>query len=345
MFLRQQLAGKGGSGYERPKFVAGITMIKRKESPVESQTLRYRDDGSIELYVTVVDDPKAGEVQVTGGACGICSWDVVTAKLGVAMKPMAPAGHEGVGYVSKIGAGVSGIREGDRVAGGGFATVRNLSSARVYPIPESELADENWIVEPVACAVTGIDQTNLRAGETVAVIGCGFMGQLLLQGLLHSPAGRLIAMDIVEARLDLARQQGVQEAINLTAHDRDDLAAELKAQQIDVVVDASGSQAGLDLAADVVKTGGRINLFGWIKGQKAHFDPTKWHLGGFTIVNSAPGSKIRDTFPPAIQLIHAGVFDLQPLVTHTTTLGGYPSLMEEILAGERSYVKGVVTLG
>ncbi len=312
---------------------------------MESQTLRYRDDGSIELYLTEVSDPKADEVQVTGGACGICSWDIVTAKLGSAMIPMAPPGHEGVGYVSRVGADVAGFKEGDRVAGGGFATVRNLSSKRIYPIPKSELADEYWIVEPVSCAVTGIDHTNLRAGETVALIGCGFMGQLLLQGLLHSPVGRLIAIDIVEDRLQLARRQGARETINLAEHDRDDLAAALKARNIDVVVDASGSQPGLDLATDIVKTGGRINLFGWIKGQQARFDPTKWHTGGLTIVNSSPGSKTRNTFPPAIELIDAGVFDLRPLVTHTTALGGYPSLMEEILAGEKSYVKGVVTLG
>ena len=311
---------------------------------MESQTLRYRDDGTIELYVTDIPDPQEGEIQVTGGACGICSWDVVTAKLGSEMIPMAPPGHEGVGYVSKLGAGVTGLKEGDRVAGGGFATVRNLSSERIYPIPTSDLADEYWIVEPVACAVTGIDQTHLKAGETVALIGCGFMGQLLLQGLLHSPVGNLIAIDIVKDRLALARQQGAQETIDITQQDRDDLAATLKARNIDVVVDASGSQPGLDLAADIVKTGGRINLFGWIKGQKAYFDPTKWHLGGFTIVNSAPGSKIRNTFPPAIKLIDAGVFDLRPLVTHTTSLGGYPSLMEEILAGDKSYVKGVITL-
>lgn len=311
---------------------------------MESKTLRYHDDGSIKLYVRDVPEPKAGEVQVTGGACGICSWDVMTAKLGAHMKPMAPPGHEGVGYVSKIGAGVTGIKEGDRVAGGGFATVRNLPMERVYPLPDSDLADEYWIVEPVSCAVTGLDHCNLRAGETIAVIGCGFMGQLLLQGLLHSVAAQLIAIDIVKSRLGLARQQGVQETVNPTEHDRDDLARMLKAQQIDVVVDASGSQAGLDLATDIVKQGGRINLFGWIKGQEARFDPTKWHLGGFTIVNSAPGSKIRDPFPAAIRLIHAGIFDLRPLVTHTPPLAGYPSLMEEILAGDPSYVKGVVML-
>lgn len=311
---------------------------------MQSQTLRYRDNGAIDLFTTPINDPAEGEVQITGGACGICSWDIVTAKLGSAMEPMAPPGHEGIGYISKIGPGVSGFREGDRVAGGGFATVRNLPSHSVYPIPDSDLADEHWIVEPVSCAVTGIDQTQLRAGETVALIGCGFMGQLILQGLLHSPAGELIAIDIAEQRLALARQQGAPETINPTEHEPGELVAALSARNIDVVVDASGSQPGLDLAADIVKRGGRINLFGWIKGQSATFDPTKWHLGGFTIVNSSPSSRIRNTFPQAIRLIHAGVFDLRPLVTHTASLAGYPSLMEEILAGEPSYVKGVVTL-
>ena len=311
---------------------------------MQSQTLRYLDNGAIDLFTTPINDPAEGEVQVTGGACGICSWDIVTAKLGSDMVPMAPPGHEGVGYITKVGPGVSGFKEGDRVAGGGFATIRNLPSQSIYPIPDSDLADEHWIVEPVSCAVTGIDQTQLHAGETVALIGCGFMGQLILQGLLHSPVGELIAIDIAEQRLALARQQGATETINPADHDPGDLVAALSARNIDVVVDASGSQAGLDLAADIVKRGGRINLFGWIKGQNATFDPTKWHLGGFTIVNSSPSSRIRNTFPQAIRLIHAGVFDLRPLVTHTATLAGYPSLMEEILAGDPSYVKGVVTL-
>ena len=68
--------------------------------------------------------------------------DLATAKMGSQMYPMAPPGHEGVGYVSKVGAEVTGVKEGDRVAGGGFATVRNLSTERLYKIPESEKPDE-----------------------------------------------------------------------------------------------------------------------------------------------------------------------------------------------------------
>lgn len=311
---------------------------------MSNKTLRYLDDGSIELFEREVTDPGENEVQVEGGACGICSWDVVTAKLGNQMHPMAPPGHEGVGYVAKIGAGVTDFKEGDRVAGGGFANVRNLSAQRVFKIPESDLPDEYWIVEPVSCAVTGIDHCQIQPGNRIVLVGCGFMGLLILQGLLRYPLDDLIVLDIVQSRLDLAEQLGVGEVYNTAEVDLQDLSRELKSREIDVVVDTSGSQAGLDLSTDIVKRGGRINLFGWLKGQTASFDPTKWHLGGFTVVNSAPASKLRDTFGPAISLIHKGIIDLKPLVTHTAALEDYPALMAQILAGDESYIKGVVTL-
>ena len=311
---------------------------------MSNKTLRYLDDGSIELFEREVLDPGENEVQIEGGACGICSWDVVTAKLGNQMHPMAPPGHEGVGYIAKIGAGVTDFKEGDRVAGGGFANIRNLSAQRVFKIPESDLPDEYWIVEPVSCAVTGIDHCQIQPGNRIVVVGCGFMGLLILQGLLRYPLDDLIVLDIVQSRLDLAQQLGVGEVYNTAEADLQELSRELKSREIDVVVDTSGSQAGLDLSTDIVKRGGRINLFGWLKGQTASFDPTKWHLGGFTVVNSAPASKLRDTFGPAIRLIHKGIIDLKPLVTHTATLEDYPALMAQILAGDESYIKGVVTL-
>lgn len=306
----------------------------------KAETLRYLDDGSMELIQKDIADPGPQEVQVEGGACGICSWDVATVKMKGQMHPPAPPGHEGVGYVTKVGTEVVDLKEGDRVSGGGFSTIRNVDTRRALKIPESDLPDEYWIVEPVSCAVTGIDHCQVKAGDRIALIGCGFMGQLILQGLVHTPLDQLVAIDVVQSRLDLANKTGASEVY--LAGDVD--VAELKAREFNVVVDTSGNQAGLDLATDIVKHGGKINLFGWLKGQTATFDPTKWHLGGFTVVNSAPGSKIRETFAPAIRMIHKGIIDLQPLVTHTATMSEYPGLMERIVAGDKTYIKGVVTL-
>lgn len=311
---------------------------------MKSSTISYNKQGQISLIKVDVPDPGPGQIQLTGGACGICSWDINTCKLGEKMQPPAPPGHEGVGYVAKIGPGVTGFKEGERVTGGGFAQIRNVSIDRVHKIPDSNLADRFWIVEPVSCAVTGLDRSDLRPGDKVVLIGSGFMGLLLLQGLLHSPIGELVVIDIVQSRLDLARQLGASEVYNVAEVDPAELAASLKAREIDVVIDSSGSQPGLDLATDVVKRGGLINIFGWLKGQRASFDPTKWHLGGFTVVNSAPSSKRYDSFPAAIRLIQQGIIDLQPLVTHVTPLDTYGRLMGQILEGDPTYIKGVVTL-
>jgi threonine dehydrogenase-like Zn-dependent dehydrogenase len=171
------------------------------------------------------------------------------------------------------------------------------------------------------------------------------MGLLILQGLLHAPVDQLVAVDVVQDRLDLARSLGVLETYNAAQVERTELVETLRQRGYDVVVDTSGSQAGLDLATDIVKRGGLINLFGWIKGQSATLDPTKWHTGGFTVVNSSPSSQLRDPFPIAIRLIHQGLFDLRPLVTHVAPLERYPAVMQDILHGDIGYLKGVITLG
>lgn len=310
------------------------------------RNIRYLPGGGAELIDTEVADPAPGEVQIEVAACGICSWDLQTFRAGSDARVAAPPGHEGVGYVTKVGRGVDGIEIGQRVAGGGFARLRNLPAGRAYKIPDSPLDDSHWIVEPVSCVVTGMDLTNLRAGERLALVGCGFMGLMMLQGLRGSAADQVIALDVDERRLQLAREMGATEAHNVADAGFDAVKHDLGERGIDVVVDTSGAQTGLELATEIVRRSGRINLFGWIKGNSATFDPTAWHMKALTIVNSSPGAQVRDPFPPAIRLLHNGVIDLRPLVTHVIDVAEYPSFMRSVTEGEVSnYIKGVVSLG
>ena len=83
------------------------------------QSVRYTPGGGSDLVDIEVGEPGRGEVQIEVAACGICSWDLATFKAGSDSKYAAPPGHEGVGYVTKIGEGVRGFEIGDRVAGGG----------------------------------------------------------------------------------------------------------------------------------------------------------------------------------------------------------------------------------
>src|SRR5205814_53488 len=116
----------------------------------------------------------------------------------------APSGHEGVGRIVKVGAGVTQLKEGDWVVGGclGFAERVTCSATRLYVLPQLR-RPRDWIVEPVACIVTGLDHCELKPADRIAVVGCGFMGQMFIQALGRSLVDRLVAIDIQPQRLEM----------------------------------------------------------------------------------------------------------------------------------------------
>lgn len=303
------------------------------------QTVKYGENGGVEIIDIDVADPQAGEVQVQHAACGVCAWDLATFRDG----GYAPPGHEGVGYVTKVGSGVRDIEEGMRVASValGFDGIKNCSTEDLYILPESDIADEYWLVEPVSCVVTGLDTAPLRPADNVAVIGCGFMGLMFVQALSRFYTHDLIAIDLVKERLELAKSLGSEFTYNPKEIDTSELISELRARPIDVVFDCSGKAAGLNLATKIVRQGGHINLFGCIR-EEVTFNGAAWHGGAFNLVSSSPGAKIRDPFPPAIRFLERGIIDLKPLITHIVSLEDYPALLKEATGGDSSYIKGVV---
>ena len=307
---------------------------------MKTQTVKYGDNGGVEIIDINVSDPQVDEVQVRHAACGVCAWDLATFRDG----GYAPPGHEGVGYVTKVGSDVRDIKEGMRVASValGFDGIKNCSTDDLYVLPESDIADEYWLVEPVSCVVTGLDTAPLLPADNVAVIGCGFMGLMFVQALSRFYTNDLIAIDLVEERLKLAKSQGAQLTYNPKEIDASELISELRARRIDVVFDCSGKAAGLNLATKIVRQGGHINLFGCIR-EEVTFNGAAWHGGAFNLVSSSPGAKVRDPFPPAIRFLERGHIDLKPLVTHIVSLEDYPALLKEATGGNGGYIKGVVT--
>jgi len=207
-------------------------------------------------------EPGRGQVQVRNEACGICSWDLQTFRIGLSGPGGgAPPGHEGLGTIVKLGEGVRDLKVGDKVTGGGFASVKNLPASQCYLVPEGQagLANEHWVVEPVACIVTGIDRCEAKPGQRIAIVGCGFMGLMIIQGLKGVGLNQLIALDVDDDRLAMAMEMGATEAHNSAAEGFDEIKRDLATREIDCVVDSSGAQPGLDLATDIVKRAGLIN--------------------------------------------------------------------------------------
>jgi threonine dehydrogenase-like Zn-dependent dehydrogenase len=173
-------------------------------------------------------------------------------------------GYLAAGDIVEVGPDVDGLKVGDRVsagrAWGAHREILDTDATSVIPVPESmsymEAAASYWAVPPLA----GIFAAKPRIYSDTAVIGLGPLGLCAAQILAHS-SRRVLAIDIVETRVELARSFGTVGVNNSTGRVQDAIDAEMPAGP-EVVIEASGTQAGLELALEIVAPLGRIALVG-----------------------------------------------------------------------------------
>ena len=200
-----------------------------------------------------VPRPQAGQILVRIAASGVCHTDLHAAEGDWPVKPEPPfiPGHEGVGHVAAVGAGVSHIKEGDRVGVpwlytacghcrhclGGWETLCASQQNTGYSVnggfAEYVVADPDYVgrlpdnvsfvdVAPILCAgVTvykGLKSTDTRAGDWVVVSGIGGLGHLAVQ-YAKAMGLNVVAVDISDAKLQLARKLGASLTVNARAAD------------------------------------------------------------------------------------------------------------------------------
>ncbi|MCH1981719.1 alcohol dehydrogenase catalytic domain-containing protein [Ruminococcus sp. OA3] len=298
-----------------------------------------------------LDAPGLGELQIEVKACGICAWDSYLF-LGRDMTEPFPFrfGHEAVGVVAAVGEGVTGFKAGDQVfcieGGPELAQMINISSEKAAHLPLIEEKDfPYYVCEPAACVISGINCIDVHPGDDVAVIGCGYMGLLNVQAFRRSLIGRLICFDIDPKKLEIARECGADECyLSDSPEGKAAIEDMIKKGGIDLVVECSGSQPGLQLACDLVRTCGTISNFAWHRGERT-INCTPWHLRGIEIVNT---SDARDPHFPlqaakTANLVKAGVFDQRKLVTH---IMDYHKIQDMLMIAHNhtdDYIKGVIT--
>ncbi|MCE5200714.1 MAG: alcohol dehydrogenase catalytic domain-containing protein [Armatimonadota bacterium] len=301
---------------------------------MKGRALVFTDVGRVEVEEQEVAGPQPWEIMVKTEANGICAFEVhaFTGELPIDWFP-AVMGHEAVGTVIDTGKDVTQFKVGDKVSSLGFSNYRDYYSiweGQASRIPDEEQALHHWLGEPPACAVNAIRLIEERnPGNHVTIIGCGFMGLLLVQlGVKHGMD--IIARDLNPDRLALAVKYGART-------DAPDESSQ------DVVIEASGSEHGLTAAEFFVRNGGVLCLF-------AHHLPTRvcntnqWHMKGLDILNATPAASrdwTRD-FQEAVQYIRDGAFDLKPLVTHVFDANDPMKAFETITKTRPAdYIKGV----
>ena len=127
---------------------------------------------------------------------------------GVQAVSMAMTGHEFSGEVAEVGANVTGVKPGDRVAAGGyygFSEYRSIPASRLLRLPDDMSYEVGVTIEPIGIGVGLATKAEPSLGDTVAVLGAGMIGQGTWQVLKAMGASRIIVTDTTEKRLEIAR--------------------------------------------------------------------------------------------------------------------------------------------
>lgn len=311
----------------------------------------------------------SGEVLLRLKGCGLCGSDI--AKLGdPATKIPAVLGHEVVGEVVAIGAGVSGYTVGDRVVTahhvpcgachycrrgsesmcaafkasnldpGGFAEYVRVPEPNVrhamFRVPPHVGDEAASFVEPLACCVRAVRRTGIRPGDTAVVVGLGSIGCLFVQ-LLKRAGVTVVGCDTLRDRVGLARRLGADDGGSAEA-----AAAAARAlsggRGADHVIVTGGGAQILPWAVEVLRDGGAVHCFAG-GGDTLPLSLDRLYRRELTITATYSSSPI--DLAEAFRLIAGNAIEVERLVTHRVPLERLASGVE--LMRRREALKVYVT--
>lgn len=298
---------------------------------------------------------KAGQVLVEVRTTGVCHTQLLEARGYRGADPYVPhcLGHEGVGEVLEISEGVTKVKPGDAVilswikgsggdvpgtvyhesgsnravnAGGITTFMRHaiISENRLTPLPSDvPVREATWLGCAMPTGVGAVVNTaDVKQGESVAVFGCGGVGLCAIAGAASLGASHVIAIDLLDDKLDVALQMGATHQINASTQNVAELIHALIKGGVDVAIEATGQPAVMRQALEIVRPrGGRAVVIGNARfGSEVAFDPAQFNQGK-QLRGTWGGDSLPDRdYPRFAQLLASGAIDLSPLMSKPFTL-------------------------
>ena len=325
-----------------------------------------------------VPDPEIDpqEVLVRVKACGICGSDVhgMDGSTGRRIPPII-MGHEASGVIAAIGAQVSDFGVGDRVTfdstvycgrcyfcrrgdinlcdnrrvlgvscgdyrrDGAFAEYLAVPERILYRLPDNVSFEQAAMVEPCSIAVHAVARTPISLNDTALLVGSGMIGALVIQCLRAAGCGRIIAVDVEPAKLELAQRMGADVVLNA---EQTDVIAEIRRRTndrgADVAFEAVGISPAVQTALAGIRKGGSLSLIGNLSPM-IEFALQSAVTREITLYGSC-GS--RGEYPACLEMIARGTLDVQALITAVAPLSEGPRWFERLYAKEKGLLKVIL---
>ncbi|HEX8050696.1 MAG TPA: zinc-binding dehydrogenase [Solirubrobacterales bacterium] len=305
-----------------------------------------RAAGSAELVDVPAPEPGEGEARLRLEGSGVCGSDLAvwTGRPWFEYPRAAGApGHEGWGVVDAVGEGVEGLSAGERVAGLSYRAYADYDLARaedLVPLPDGV---EHFPGEALGCAVNVVRRSGIEAGNTVAVVGAGFLGCVIVQ-LAAAAGARVIAVSRRRSALEAAAAMGAEETVALDEPVGERVEELTGGGLCDVVVEAAGVQATLDLAGPLTKTRGRLVIAGFHQDGPRQVDMQLWNWRGLDVVNAHERDPrvYVEGIREAAAAVAEGRLDPAPLYTHRFGLDEVDRALETAVERPDGFIKALV---
>lgn len=191
-----------------------------------------------------------------------------------------------------------------------------------FPLPEGLNDTEGTLLEPLGIALHAVDLARLRVGESVAILGAGPIGLLILRLVFLSGAIPVAVTDPHPWRLDFARRWGAQAAVSARSGNPAEAVMDLtRGRGVDVVIEAAWGEETVEQAAEMARLGGRIVLVGIPREDRLWMRASPARRKGLTIKLSR---RMKHAYPRAIALVQRHQVDLTALVSHRFPLTEAP---------------------
>jgi threonine dehydrogenase-like Zn-dependent dehydrogenase len=338
---------------------AGETSLLRAISPTTMRAGVITAPQKVEVVSVAIPEPGPKQVRVRLEGCGVCASNVPPWEGRPWFSyPMPPGqlGHESWGEVDAVGSEVTSFKIGDRVgvlSQRAFAEFDVADELQVVPLPPA-LGGMPFPAEPLGCALNIFRRSEVKAGQTVAIFGIGFLGAMLVQ-LAKSASARVIAVTRRPFSQQLAAKAGADEVIPLD--DQTDVVGRIAGLThgsggydvhgfCDVVIECTGKQRPLDLAAEVCAVRGRLVVAGYHQDGPRTINMQLWNWRGLDVINAHERDprQYTDGMRAAAQAVAEGKLDVRPLLTHRFTLDRLGDALEMTRTRPEGFVKALVMM-
>jgi 2-desacetyl-2-hydroxyethyl bacteriochlorophyllide A dehydrogenase len=237
-------------------------------------------------------------------------------------------GHESGGTVVAVGNKVADFKVGDKVMAFGwnnnFAEYFKAKAFQLQPVPFNLELDIASLGEPISCAMFSGLHCGVQLGDTVVVMGGGFAGQIIAQCAKLKGAYRVIVVDVLKGKLDLALSLGADMVINPREQDPVKIVKELTGGiGADVVVEAAGTEESFNTASALIRHNGKFVFYSWVT-TPIKLNISRWHDDGLEFVNTC---LVHHTWqqryvwvPEALRPVAQGTVKIKPLISKSFKL-------------------------